>query len=141
MRFFNFKSTKSKEDIIWKFNRLRALEPHKIFAFYESYNDNRIGLHTYINGDKVKGYYESGGLYRDSLVRAKVWFYGKLIERNGVCQFKGIIVSSTIILGIVIIIQHIYYLEPLESVFLLFYIIYVLYNEKKVYDCLEEIMS
>lgn len=145
MRFFNFKSTKSKEDILWKFNRLRALEQHKIFAyFWESYNDYRIGLHTYVDGDKVRGYYEDGGLSRDSLVSAKIWFYGRISERNGECHFRGIIVSSTIILEIIGIIYFIYYLspiEPVEFVLSLLYIFYVIYRERAVYECIKEIMS
>ncbi len=101
MRFFKFKTSERKQDIIWKFNSLRAMEPHKIFIFSDDYYENRIGLHTYINGDIIKGYYESGRINRfDSLESEKAWFYGKLIERNGICQFRGVIFFSTVLIDI-----------------------------------------
>ena len=60
--------------IIWKFNSLRAMEPHMIFTFSDDYYETRIGLHTYINGDIIKGYYESGRINRfDSLESEKAW--------------------------------------------------------------------
>ncbi len=74
MRFFKFKTSEIKQDIIWKFNSLRAMEPHMIFTFSDDYYETRIGLHTYINGDIIKGYYESGRINRfDSLESEKAW--------------------------------------------------------------------
>ena len=142
MRFFNFKTSESKEDIIWKFNRLRASEQHKIFAFFDNYYNNRIGLHTYVNGDKVTGYYESGKLTRhESLGSIKAWFYGKLVEKNGVCQFRGIIVYSTIPIEIFGIIQFIYEPRIIWPILFLIYTFYVFCEEEKTYECIKEIIS
>lgn len=141
MRFFNFKTSKNKEDIIWKFSRLRAVEQHKIFAFFDDYCDNRIGLHTYINGDMIKGYYESGRLTRhESLGSTKVWFYGKVVEKKGVCHFRGIIVYSTILIEIFGILQYIYDPTPIWPILFLMYLFFIVYEENEMYECIKNIM-
>ena len=146
MRLFKLKTSESKEDIIRKFNSLRAVEPHKIFTFSDDdYYENRIGLHTYINGDIIKGYYESGRINRlDSLESEKAWFYGKLVEKNGVCQFRGIIFFSTILIDIIGlplgIIQYIYYPTPLCIILYILYNILIYKEEYKTFECLKKIM-
>lgn len=142
MQFFNFRTSKNKEDIIWKFNSLRAVEKHRmIFIFFDRYNDNRIGLHTYVNGNIVKGYYENGGFNRSSLGNSKVWFYGKLVEREGTCQFRGIIFSSFILIELYMLIQLIIYRDFIWLMVCLGYISYLMRKEETMYECLEEIMS
>lgn len=143
MLFFNFKTLQSKEDVIWKFNRLRASEHHKmIFDLVDSFNDYRIGLHTYINGNVVKGYYEDGGLNRvGSLANGKVWFYGKFVERKGLCKFTGIIFKPLIILALYVFIQALIHRDIIWIILCLGYTFHVIHQEKTVYDCLKEIMS
>lgn len=146
MRFFKFKTSERKQDIIWKFNSLRAMEPHKIFTFSDDYYENRIGLHTYINEDIIKGYYESGRINRfDSLESEKAWFYGKLIERNGICQFRGVIFFSTVLIDIfglpLGIIQYICYPNPLCIILYILYNILIFKDEYKTLECLKKIMS
>lgn len=144
MLFFNFKTLQSKEDIICKFKCLKALEPHKmIFDLFDSFNDYRIGLHTYVNGNIVKGYYEDGGLNRvGSLANGKIWFYGKLVERKGICQFKGIIFSAFIPVELSVLIPALYQRNLIWSIISLGYMTYEMYHEEKpVYRCLTEILS
>lgn len=144
MLFFNFKTLQSKEDVIWKFNRLRASEHHKmIFDLVDSFNDYRIGLHTYINGNVVKGYYEDGGLNRvGSLANGKIWFCGKLVESTGTCQFKGIIFSAFIPVELSVLIPAIYQRNLIWIIICLGYMTYeMLHEENPLYDCLAEILS
>lgn len=113
-----------------------------ILFFFNTYNDYRIGLHTYVNGNIVRGYYEDGKLnHRDSLSNDKIWFCGKLVERKGVCKFRGIIFSSLILIELYILIQSISHRDPIWIALCLGYMFYEVRKEKTVYECLEEIMS
>ena len=113
-----------------------------IYDLFNSFNDYRIGLHTYVNGNIVKGYNEDGGLNRvGSLANGKVWFYGKLVERKGTCKFKGIIFKPLIIIALYVLIQAFYHRDTLWIISCLGYIFYVVHQEKTLYDCLAEILS
>lgn len=141
MRFFNFTSSESIENIITKFNCLRAVERHTIYNIFEYYYDNRIGIHTYINGNTIKGYYETGELNRhDALQHSKVWFYGKLVENRGVCQFRGIIISISLIIEIILLMQSLCAKDPFALAICGVLIFFELRDERTMYECLYNMM-
>lgn len=142
--FFNLKTSKDIEEIKHKFNFLCATEKHVPYAVFDSFDDYRIGLHTYVNGNIVKGYYESGArTTSNTLCITKSWFYGKLIDNNGTCQFRGIVYFNPIIMIIFIsaIIECIVDSHPILLLIIL-YNCFVGYKETvEEYECIKEIMS
>lgn len=98
MRFMHFRSKQTKEEIYSKLEALEAQENHNMFSIFEYYNFNRIGLHVYLENDRLKGYYEDGSRTRqEELQPTKVWFLGRISEKNNECEFKGIIIYSPLI--------------------------------------------
>ncbi len=142
--FFNLKTSKDIEEIKHKFNFLCATEKHVPYAVFDSFDDYRIGLHTYVNGNIVKGYYESGNMSDGQILwKDKAWFYGKITEKNGVCRFRGMCFFSpkATIIYIIAIMECIKGSHPILFLMTLIFC-YSGYKEViEAYECIKEIMS
>lgn len=92
MKCFYIKSKYSKDYIISRFEAFREYENHNYWNIFDFYESDRIGIHTYINQNRVKGYFEDGTITRlGDLQRIKPWFYASVKSKNGVSVIKGVI--------------------------------------------------
>ena len=95
MRFLRYKCPLPQEDIPARFGRFAATGKHSPMNPFQSYDDPRIGLHTYVAGDFVIGYYEDGTRTRGgSLQSMKVWFELKVKPCEGGSRVRGVVYSS-----------------------------------------------
>ncbi|MGM9637087.1 MAG: hypothetical protein ACI3YK_03770 [Eubacteriales bacterium] len=72
-------------------------EPHGCLAFWETFCNSRVGLHTYpLGSGRIKGYYEDGTRTKQgSLQHAKVWLFGRYLPDTQ-C-FSGVILFSPLL--------------------------------------------
>lgn len=81
-----------KEAILSRMHQYREIEQHHIFEILSFYHSSRRGMHTYVCGDKVTGYWETGETHRNQLLLAKVWLSLKVREQDNCTTIKGIVV-------------------------------------------------
>ena len=102
MRFFKVHSELRMKEILDKFDKLSELESHNIFtSFFETYYSSRIGIHSYSNGNRVRGYYETGKRYArgNRLISQKNWFFLTVNETSRGTIVKGIIIGDIVIMS------------------------------------------
>lgn len=101
MRYFRLTANAEKTDIINAFFNYIEIEEHNIFtSYFKPYTSSRTGLHTYINGNKISGYYENSSTThtRTQLLRSKNWFFAKVKDNT----VKGFIIGDIyLLLGII----------------------------------------
>ena len=99
MRYFKLTANAEETDIINTFFNYIEVEEHNIFtSYFKPYTSHRKGLHTYIDKEKVSGYYENGVTThtRTQLLRSKSWFFAKIKDNT----VKGFIIGDIyLILG------------------------------------------
>lgn len=95
MRFLRYKCDLPPDLVIERFGRFTATEKHNPFNPFNSFHNPRIGLHTYIDGNGVSGYYESGIRNRhDNLQSQKVWFELSVTPHGDGSRITCVIFSS-----------------------------------------------
>lgn len=69
-----------------------------MFDVLGNYHSDRIGMHTYVNSNKVTGYWETGQRGRlGMLMAAKVWTSLNFNESDGVTVVKGFVFFQPIV--------------------------------------------
>ena len=92
MKLIYRKVNTPKERLLSQFRQYEELEKHHIFQLFSKFYSSRIGMHTYVNGDKVTGYWEGGVRDRiGHLAEVKNWMWLKLKETDNGTIVKGII--------------------------------------------------
>ena len=97
MRFFNIYSKLSANDILNNFEEISEFESHNILtSFFETYYSSRIGIHSYIDKNRVRGYYETGERHPigNSLVRQKNWFFLTIKQTTKDTIVRGCIIGD-----------------------------------------------
>ncbi len=95
VRILRYKCALPPDLVIERFCRFAATEKHNPFHPFSSFYDPRIGLHTYVDGNGVSGYYESGIRKRDdTLQNLKVWFELSVTPRGEGSTVTCVIFSS-----------------------------------------------
>lgn len=101
MRFFKIKTEVKIDDILNEFYKLFEYESHSILdSALKPYYSSRVGIHAYVKGNKVSGYYETGELTRtkSQLLRSKNWFYMCLEDNSKETIISGFIVGDPYLL-------------------------------------------
>lgn len=104
MKFFKIDSKSNMNDILDKFDTLSEFESHNIFtSLFETYYSSRIGIHSYLNGNKVRGYYETGKKYArgNRLISQKNWFFLAVKQTQEGSSVKGFIIGDVFSMGII----------------------------------------
>lgn len=83
MRWFEFDSPLSQEEIYSRLERYAEAEPHSMWAIVDSFHSPRKGLHLYFQNDIVVGYYETGEASRGRLNVVKSWLRMRIKEEKG----------------------------------------------------------
>lgn len=94
MRFFKLHSKFSTKDILDNFDKLSESESHNILtSFFENYYSSRIGIHSYIDKNRVSGYYETGKRHPrvNTLVSQKNWFFLTVNQTTNGTTIRGCI--------------------------------------------------
>ena len=95
MRIFCYKCDLPAEMVLERFERFMATERHNPFNPFNSFDNPRVGLHTYRNDNEINGYYENGSRTRHgSLQSLKVWFEFTVKPRGEGCTISCTIFSS-----------------------------------------------
>ena len=97
MRFFNIYSKLSANDILNNFEKLSEFESHNILtSFFETYYSSRIGIHSYIDKNRVRGYYETGERYPrvNRLLSQKNWFFLTIKQTTKDTIVRGCIIGD-----------------------------------------------
>ena len=95
MRILRYKSDLPPDSLLERLNRFPARDIHYPLNFFDSYEDPRVGLHTYPTGKGVKGYYEDGSRGKGGSLRTmKVWFSVKIKPHGEGSQVSCVIYSS-----------------------------------------------
>ena len=155
MIFFNIKTDKTAKEVEEVLSRfLDSEEHHPLISLWDNYYDARRGLHTYIDGERVSGYFEDGKRTRfGGLRHDKAWFWGRLRSGRDGVVLSGVIASAPpvwVILTAVLVTSFFYYLaEGGESIVpfigtLCFFSIFVFNacrDEETLREALEEIIK
>ena len=95
MRILRYSCQLTPEEVLDRFSRFAAMEKHNPFIPFGEFSNPRIGLHTYVNGNEVNGYYEDGSTTRGgSLQSSKVWFEFTVKPHGEGSFISGLVFSS-----------------------------------------------
>lgn len=92
MRLFKVRSKSSMNEILERFDQFSESESHNMLtSFFETYYSSRIGIHSYIDEKKVRGYYETGKQYAGGrrLISQKNWFFLTVNKTKNGITVKG----------------------------------------------------
>lgn len=83
----------TETDFLKRLETYKAENEYNILTFIgcKPFRDNQIGIHCFINGRKVRMYYESGKrTVSGSLLPCKTWFVGSVYSQGGQTKLKGV---------------------------------------------------
>ena len=90
MRFFEFETSLTVDEIQHRFSSYYEWEQHSSWNIFKDYTSPRKGLHLYPRENGFTGYYETGERNRHyDLQRAKAWINVKIKEKNGKRIIQG----------------------------------------------------
>lgn len=148
MRFFEFKTSLTVDEIQRRAESYYEWEQHSSWNIFKDYTSPRKGLHLYPSRNGFTGYYETGERNRTyDLQRAKAWVNIKIKEKNG----KRIVQGYTyfcplLIIGLLIGLVEIIFVKDFLAFALILIICTVLFvskikEENEMIECVKRLLD
>ena len=133
MRFFEFETSLTVDEIQLRVSSYSEWEQHSSWNIFKDYTSPRKGLHLYPRENGFTGYYETGDRNRHyDLQRTKAWINVKIKEKNGKRIVQGYTYyCPVLVFGLLIGLLEVVFVKDILAFILVFTVCAVLFVSKK----------
>ena len=142
MRFFEFETSLTVDDIRHRAECFYEWEQHSSWNVFKDYTSSRKGLHLYPTQNGFSGYYETGERNRHyDLQRAKAWVNIKIKEKNGKRIISGYTYFCPVLIILLLIaVAELIIVQDIPAFIIVFAVCAVLFmskikEEKELIEC------
>ena len=148
MRFFEFETSLTVDEIKHCISSYYEWEQHSSWNIFKDYTSPRKGLHLYPRENGFIGYYETGERNRHyDLQRAKAWVNVKIKEKNGKRIVQGYTYyCPVLVFGLLIGLLEIIFVKDFLAFVVIFTVCTVLFmskikEENESIECLKRLFA
>ena len=148
MRFFEFETSLTVDEIQLRVSSYSEWEQHSSWNIFKDYTSSRKGLHLYPRENGFTGYYETGDRNRHyDLQRAKAWINVKIKEKNGKRIVQGYTYyCPVLVFGLLIGLLEVVFVKDILAIILGFTVCAVLFlskikEENELIECVKRLIA
>ena len=148
MRFFEFETSLTVDEIQHRISSYYEWEQHSSWNIFKDYTSPRKGLHLYPRENGFTGYYETGERNRHyDLQKAKAWVNVKIKEKNGKRIVQGYTYyCPVLVFGLLIGLLEIIFVKDFLAFVVIFTVCTVLFmskikEENESIECLKRLLA